>query len=141
ESKKAGKEKNEPKSEPKKKENNSKPKKDKKSVDNKPDPKPKDKEKKEKNDKSPSKEKQEKIEKKTATISVEIPSDRVILPVTTVEIDEGETVLKVLDQILRENSIQVSIQTGGYVSSIDNVAEKERGSGSGWMYSVNGTFP
>lgn len=79
--------------------------------------------------------------KKTIVFSIKVPNEKVLLAETTVELKDGDTVLKVLDRMTREKGIQRTIQSSGYVSSIGNFEEKSGGSGSGWMYSVNGTFP
>jgi len=64
----------------------------------------------------------------------------VVLPRTAVEIQEGDTVLDVLIKVLDENGIAYEIRDG-YVASIADQREFDRGSGSGWMYRINGVFP
>lgn len=98
----------------------------------------------EKQDNSTEKDKQNpppKESKDTIVLSIVVSSDEVILPPTQVEINDGDSVLKVLSEMTKERGIQRSITSAGYVSSINGLAEKDRGSGSGWMYRVNGVFP
>lgn len=64
----------------------------------------------------------------------------------TVEVDIGEskTVLDVLKKATRSQKLQMEYTGSGataYVQGIDNLYEFDKGSGSGWMYSVNGKFP
>lgn len=80
-------------------------------------------------------------QQKTIQLSIEFPGEKVILPPTTIEFEEGHTVLYALREITTEKGIQISIESSGYVSRIDNIGEKEHGPESGWMYSVNGSFP
>lgn len=68
-----------------------------------------------------------------------------ILPATTVEIKDGDTVLDVLIKITREKKIPMSFRGGtgatAYIEGINNLFEFDKGQGSGWMYRVNGIFP
>lgn len=64
----------------------------------------------------------------------------------TVEVDIGDskTVLDVLKKATRSQKLQMEYTGSGataYVQGIDNLYEFDKGSGSGWMYSVNGKFP
>ncbi len=75
-----------------------------------------------------------------------LPADGVILRKTTVTFKEGETVFDVLKRVCKENNIQMeSSYTPGYdnyyIEGINQIYEKDCGTKSGWMYSVNGTFP
>ncbi len=83
--------------------------------------------------------------KKTAQLTIVGSEDiGVILNTVEVEIQETDTVLDVLQRTLREKKIQISVRGGGagaYVEGIYNLYEFDRGPGSGWMYSVNGSFP
>ncbi len=57
-----------------------------------------------------------------------------------VEISKSDTVLSLLKRSLDKNGISF-IERGGYVSSIGGQSEFDKGSKSGWMFSVNGIFP
>ncbi len=57
-----------------------------------------------------------------------------------VEFTEGETVLDVLKRIESNNGISIA-NNGGYITGINGLNQKDCGVQSGWMYSVNGTFP
>ena len=75
-----------------------------------------------------------------------LPADGVILKKTTVTFREGETVFDVLKRVCKENNIQMeSSYTPGYdnyyIEGINQIYEKDCGTKSGWMYSVNGIFP
>lgn len=64
----------------------------------------------------------------------------------TIEVDIGDskTVLDVLKKATRSQKLQMEYTGNGataYVQGIDNLYEFDKGSGSGWMYSVNGKFP
>lgn len=68
-----------------------------------------------------------------------IPASGYILPVIQVEIQEGESVLSVLERACQLKGIKLAVRNG-YVSEIGNIGEYVCGNLSGWMYSVNGTF-
>ena len=75
-----------------------------------------------------------------------VPSDGVILASTRVAFSEGESVFDVLQRVCRDNSIHMeyswtAIYNSAYVEGIANLYEFDVGSGSGWMYKVNGWFP
>lgn len=75
-----------------------------------------------------------------------IPQNGVILPPTKVEIQEGESAFEVLKRVTRSHRIQMEFQSqsgygSAYIEGIGHLYEKQVGSGSGWMYKVNGTFP
>lgn len=57
-----------------------------------------------------------------------------------IEFTEGETVLDVLKKIGSNNGISIA-NNGGYITGINGLNQKDCGVQSGWMYSVNGTFP
>lgn len=75
-----------------------------------------------------------------------IPKDGTILATTKVEFVEGETAFELLKRITREENIQMEFRyeaayTGGaYIEGINHLYEFDAGSGSGWMYKVNGKF-
>ncbi len=75
-----------------------------------------------------------------------IPQNGVILPPTEVEIQEGESAFEVLKRVTRSHRIQMEFQSqsgygSAYIEGIGHLYEKQVGSGSGWMYKVNGVFP
>ena len=75
-----------------------------------------------------------------------VPDNGVILRATTVTFTEGESVFDVLQRVCRDNGIQMDASWSGkygsaYVEGIANLYEFDVGSGSGWMYKVNGWFP
>lgn len=73
-----------------------------------------------------------------------LPNNGVILAVTTVEINDGDTVYDVLAKVARENKIHFEY-TGAasaiYIQGIANLYEFDCGNYSGWMYEVNGIYP
>ena len=75
-----------------------------------------------------------------------IPKDGTILAETRVEITDGETAFEVLKRVTREKRIQMEFRndplySGAYIEGINHLYELDGGSGSGWMYKVNGWFP
>ncbi|CAM3228865.1 DUF4430 domain-containing protein [Filibacter tadaridae] len=86
-------------------------------------------------------------EAKTSKVvySIVISGSEIPLAPTTMEIKDGDTVLKTLINITKKNKVQMDYRGGqgatAYVEGIDNVYEFDRGQGSGWMYRVNGIFP
>ncbi len=75
-----------------------------------------------------------------------LPKNGVIFPAQTVTFYEGESVFDVLQRICRENNIHMEaswtpIYNSAYVEGIHNLYEFDCGSGSGWMYRVNGWYP
>ncbi|MFC0014323.1 MULTISPECIES: DUF4430 domain-containing protein [Allobacillus] len=91
--------------------------------------------------------KEEEDAKKAQTIvhSIVISDSEIPLPPTEMEINDGFTVLDALIKITKAKKIQMDYRGGqgatAYVEGIANVYEFDRGSGSGWMYRVNGIFP
>ncbi|MBY0099231.1 DUF4430 domain-containing protein [Mesobacillus maritimus] len=80
--------------------------------------------------------------KETVTITIVAPGVKdTILPVTSVEFQEGDTVLSITQKIVRARGIQISV-TGAsataYVQGIDNLYEFDHGPLSGWEAFVNG---
>lgn len=55
-------------------------------------------------------------------------------------VDKGASVYTVLTQLASQNGLSVS-GTKIYVKGIGDLFEKQHGSLSGWMYSVNGVYP
>lgn len=75
-----------------------------------------------------------------------LPSDGIIFTAQTVTFYEGESVYDVLQRICEENGIQMEsswtpIYNSAYVEGIHNLYEFDCGSGSGWMYRVDGWYP
>lgn len=74
-----------------------------------------------------------------------VPASGVILPVTTVEIEEGDTVFDVLSYVCDKYKIHMSYRggtsSGCYVEGINNLYEFDGGRWSGWMYCVNDWYP
>lgn len=75
-----------------------------------------------------------------------VPKDGMILKDTNVTLTEGESVFDITKRLCRDNSIHFEftltpIYNTAYVEGINNLYEFDCGSGSGWMYSVNGEFP
>ena len=72
-----------------------------------------------------------------------VPEDGVLLPVTEVAFEGGESVFDVFRKVLREEKIHfeyvdATAYSTAYVEGIGNLYEFDCGSRSGWVYSVNG---
>lgn len=70
-----------------------------------------------------------------------LPADGIILSTSAITVKDGESVMSALKKILKENRINFSISSSGYVRMIGGLSEKNCGDLSGWMYKVNGVFP
>lgn len=87
-----------------------------------------------------------------------VPSDGIILKDVSVEVNDGETVFDVIKRACNENVCKSNCkycQKSGiqieytytpafdnyYIEGIHQIYEKDCGTQSGWMYSVNGVFP
>lgn len=74
-----------------------------------------------------------------------VPASGIILPVTTFEIEDDETVLSVLMRACEKYKIHMEYTggtgSGAYVEGINNLYEFDGGRWSGWMYCVNGWYP
>lgn len=87
-----------------------------------------------------------------------VPSDGIILKDVSVEVNDGETVFDVIKRACNENVCKNNCkycQKSGvqieytytpafdnyYIEGIHQIYEKDCGTQSGWMYSVNGIFP
>lgn len=68
-----------------------------------------------------------------------IPQNGIILNNIQVEIEEGETVLEVLEKVCKSEEINIAARNG-YVAGIGNIDEFACGNLSGWMYSVNDAY-
>lgn len=70
-----------------------------------------------------------------------LPADGIILSTTAITVKNGESVMSALKKILKENRINFSISSSGYVRMIGGLSEFDCGAYSGWMYKVNGVLP
>lgn len=73
-----------------------------------------------------------------------LPADGVILPTTTREFKDGDTVYDVLQQVVIDKGIHMEYTGVGstiYIQGIDNIYEFDGGRWSGWMYCVNDWYP
>lgn len=73
-----------------------------------------------------------------------VPDDGIILDTAILKVKKNSTVLNILEQVNEKydlNLITRSSVFGKYVYGIGNIVEKTCGSSSGWMYSVNDSFP
>ena len=78
------------------------------------------------------------------SIASRIPDDGTILEVTTYTGNEGFTVYDVLAAVTAAHNPVIPIVANAdrsYVSSINNLSEKNVGPTSGWTYRVNGDLP
>ncbi len=78
------------------------------------------------------------------SIASRIPDDGTILKVTTYTGNEGFTVYDVLAAVTAAHNPVIPIVANAdrsYVSSINNLSEKNVGPTSGWTYRVNGVLP
>lgn len=75
-----------------------------------------------------------------------LPKDGIIFAPQTVTFYEGESVYDVLMRVCKENRIHMEasltpMYNSAYVEGIGNLYEFDCGSGSGWMYRVDGWYP
>lgn len=70
-----------------------------------------------------------------------LPADGIILSTSAITVKGGESVMSALKKILKENRINFSISSSGYVRMIGGLSEFDCGAYSGWMYKVNGVLP
>lgn len=75
-----------------------------------------------------------------------LPSSGIIFPEQTVTFYDGESVFDVLQRICKENNIHMEaswtpMYNSAYIEGIHNLYEFDCGSGSGWMYRVDGWYP
>ena len=74
-----------------------------------------------------------------------IPEDGVILPVTSFDIEAGDTVYDVLTDAAQTYGLQIDAHGGSksmiYVAGINYLYEFDFGDLSGWVYHVNGISP
>ena len=80
------------------------------------------------------------------TVSISIIGDEetgMVLSWTEVLIEEGDTVLDVLNKAAAEHAIQMEHRgrkSLAYVEGIANLYEFDKGPGSGWVFALNGTL-
>lgn len=75
-----------------------------------------------------------------------VPSDGIIYENQNAEFNEGESVFDVLLREMKNNKIHFEyvntpMYNSVYLEGINNIYEFDCGSGSGWLYKVNGEFP
>ena len=75
-----------------------------------------------------------------------VPKNGMLLTQSKVSFEKGETVFDVLKRVTRECGIPMEfsyfpVYESMYIEGIGNLYEKECGSGSGWLYYVNGVKP
>ena len=75
-----------------------------------------------------------------------VPKSGILLETTQVEFSGGESVFDVFRKVLREEKlhfeyVDASAYDSVYIEGIGNIYEFDCGPQSGWMYSVNGTYP
>ena len=75
-----------------------------------------------------------------------VPQNGVVLEVTEVEFEGGESVFDVFRKVLRQEKlhfeyVDASAYDSVYIEGIGNIYEYDCGPQSGWMYSVNGVYP
>lgn len=98
------------------------------------------------------------IDKLSAAKKLFVPSDGIIIKDLRVEISKGDTAFDVIKKACKGNTCKANCQycrNGGiqleytytpafdnyYIEGIHQLYEKDCGTQSGWMYSVNGEFP
>lgn len=70
-----------------------------------------------------------------------VPASGCILDVTTVEIEQGDSVFDILNRVCQKYKIHMEHSNKNYMKGINNLYEFDGGRWSGWMYSVNGWYP
>lgn len=75
-----------------------------------------------------------------------VPEDGWILTEQSIELQEGSSVFDLLQAACRQNEIQMEYSSSpvyrtAYIEGIHQLYELDCGSGSGWMYRVNGEYP
>ena len=86
------------------------------------------------------------LDKLTEGKAALVPENGTLLPVTEVEFTSGNSVFDVFRQTLKNQKIHfeyvdASAYDSIYIEGIGNLYEFDCGPQSGWMYSVNGTYP
>lgn len=83
----------------------------------------------------------------TCSLTVRGPiskGNKVMLRASRISFRKGETVATVLRKVAKAKHVSVAYQGAGgstYIRGIGGLFEFDRGSGSGWLYSVNNKFP
>ncbi len=73
-----------------------------------------------------------------------VPSDGMILDSYSVTLKNGCTAYDMLKKACDDNSVSINMSKtvyGTYIVGFNNIDEKDCGSGSGWLYFVNGSSP
>lgn len=75
-----------------------------------------------------------------------VPENGWILGTVSVELLEGDTVFDVLQRVTKQYGIALEFSVSpvyntAYIEGIGNLYERDCGTGSGWLYAVNGSFP
>lgn len=73
-----------------------------------------------------------------------VPSDGYIINGCTVTVDNGSSAYDAVKTACSKQGVYLNTSNssyGIYVSGFNNIDEKDCGSQSGWLYSVNGTYP
>ena len=75
-----------------------------------------------------------------------VPANGILLPKSKIQLYDGETVFDVLKRVTRATGLKLEFRNdgvhgSGYIVGINHLNELDCGSGSGWMYTVNGWFP
>lgn len=86
------------------------------------------------------------LDRMTSEKAALVPEDGILLAATELEFSGGNSVFDVFRQVLREEKIHfeyvdASAYDSVYIEGIGNLYEYDCGPQSGWMYSVNGTYP
>ena len=68
-----------------------------------------------------------------------IPEDGTLFN-TTLTVPKGSTALDAIKAAALDSNVEIK-ENRGYIRGIGGLYEKDCGGASGWMYSVNGTFP
>ena len=87
-----------------------------------------------------------KLDRMTAEKAALVPENGILLETVEVEFTGGESVFDVFRKVLREEKlhfeyVDASAYDSVYIEGIGNIYEFDCGPQSGWMYSVNGTYP
>ena len=87
-----------------------------------------------------------KLDQLTAEKAALVPENGILLKVTEAEFGAGESIFDVFRKVLREEKlhfeyVDASAYDSVYIEGIGNLYEFDCGPQSGWMYSVNGTYP
>ncbi len=75
-----------------------------------------------------------------------VPNDGVILPMTKIEIQDGDSVMDILKRLCDATGIQLEysylpIYESHYIEGLNHLYEFDCGQGSGWVYKVNNWKP